>query len=141
MRDIDDVRRANLKLLEIEAGSTTAAAAAAGMSVAQFSNLRDGAKDSKTGKPRGMRKTTARKIEEGHGKPAGWLDTDHEIQSIDDGQDTEKTLAVMRSWRLKASPRSQRVIDQLMLQAQLGTLGEDDWKLIEQVVQRLKKQT
>lgn len=77
MKDIDEIRRDNLRILESEFGSPTSAAKRAGMTLAQFSNLRDGAKDSKTGKPRGMRKETARKIEESCGKHEMWLDIDH----------------------------------------------------------------
>lgn len=65
--------------LERMCGSVSAAAELAGMSQAQWSNLRAGAADSKTGKPRGMRKDTARKIEAGHGKDAGWLDIDPDL--------------------------------------------------------------
>ena len=67
MWDIDNIRRDKLRLIEKEAGSATNAASLLGMSIAQFSNLRDGAKDSKTGRPRGMRKETARRIEEAAG--------------------------------------------------------------------------
>ncbi|RQZ76421.1 hypothetical protein DF052_00245 [Burkholderia glumae] len=77
MKDIDEIRRDNLRLIESELGGPAAAAARTGMSHSQFTNLRDGAKDSKTGRPRGMRKATARKIEESTGKPQGWLDVDH----------------------------------------------------------------
>ncbi|WP_322105870.1 hypothetical protein [Paraburkholderia sp. J41] len=77
MRDIDEIRRANLRLLAEEYGSPTSAANALNMSLAQFANLRDGAKDSKTGKKRGMRKDTARRIECAANKPEGWLDEDH----------------------------------------------------------------
>ncbi|MCA8293338.1 hypothetical protein LGN19_05970 [Burkholderia sp. AU30198] len=77
MKDIDQIRRDNLKLIEAESGGPAAAAAVIGMSHSQFTNLRDGAKDSKTGRARGMRASTARKIEESAGKPLGWLDTDH----------------------------------------------------------------
>lgn len=52
------------------------------MSAAQFANLRDGAKDSKTGKPRGMRKETARRIEEAAKKPEGWLDQEHQASTV-----------------------------------------------------------
>lgn len=74
MKDIDQIRRENMARIEADAGGPTAAAALAGMSQAQWSNLRSGAADSKTGKQRGMRKETARKIEAGAGKPLGWLD-------------------------------------------------------------------
>lgn len=77
MKDIDAIRRENLRQIEKEAGGTTEAATQSGMTPSQFTNLRNGAKDSKTGKPRGMRKETARKIEAGAGKPSGWLDVDH----------------------------------------------------------------
>jgi len=75
MIDIDEIRRSNLRRLESELSGPAQTAAAVGMSTAQFINLRDGAKDSKTGKPRGMRKETARRIERAAGKPEGWLDT------------------------------------------------------------------
>ena len=77
MKDIDDIRRSNLHVLEQEAGGPSEIAKIIGMSPAQFINLRDGAKDSKTGKPRGMRKDTARRIEDAAGKPPGWLDIEH----------------------------------------------------------------
>ena len=77
MKDIDQIRRENLLILEEEAGSPTAMAARVGMGYSQYINLRKGVKDSKTGKPRGMRKETARKIESAYGKPPGWLDIDH----------------------------------------------------------------
>lgn len=75
--DIDEVRRENMRAIETEMGGPTEAAAKVGMSAAQWTNLRDGARDSKTGKQRGMRKETARKIESGASKPPGWLDVDH----------------------------------------------------------------
>lgn len=77
MKDIDDIRRDNLRILEQELGGSAAAARTLNMSPAQFINLRAGAKDSRTGRRRGMRKDTARRIEELAGKPTGWLDIDH----------------------------------------------------------------
>lgn len=72
--DIDEIRRQAMGLLEKEAGGPVAAAKRAGMGYSQWANLRSGAPDSKSGKPRGMRKETARKIEKSFGKPEGWLD-------------------------------------------------------------------
>ncbi|KVN18054.1 MULTISPECIES: hypothetical protein [unclassified Burkholderia] len=83
MKEIDEIRRDNLRIIEAEHGGPAAAAAVLGMSHSQFSNLRDGAKDSKTGRPRGMRTATARKIDALAGKPAGWLDTDHSLVASD----------------------------------------------------------
>lgn len=79
MKDIDDIRRDNLRLIEEAAGGLAAAAKLVGMSPSQLANLRDGAKDSKTGRRRGMHKSTARRIEEAAGKPQGWLDQDHSV--------------------------------------------------------------
>lgn len=47
------------------------------MSYSQYVNTRDGAKEAKTGKPRGMRKETARRFEAAFGVPPGWLDREH----------------------------------------------------------------
>lgn len=69
MHDIDEIRRKAMGVLEKEAGGPVAAAKQAGMSHSQWANLRSGAPDSKTGKARGMRKETARKIEAAFAKP------------------------------------------------------------------------
>lgn len=75
--DIDDIRRTNLKTLEQLAGSITAAAQKVDMTYAQWLNYRNGAKEAKTGKKRGMRKETAWRFEVAFGMPRGWLDTPH----------------------------------------------------------------
>ncbi len=77
MKDIDDIRRENLLRIQDEAGGPAEAGRLLDMSQSQFTNLRDGAADSKTGRPRGMHKSTARRIERAAGKPLGWLDVDH----------------------------------------------------------------
>lgn len=76
--DIDDIRRANIQILEKEAGSKKAAAERVGMTYVQYLNYRNGAKEAKTGKVRGMRKETAWKFEAAYDKPRGWLDTNHD---------------------------------------------------------------
>lgn len=73
--DIDEIRRSNIRELERIHGALLYKNA--GMSPSQYYNLREGAKDSKTGKPRGMRKETAWKIEDSAGVPRGWLDLVH----------------------------------------------------------------
>ena len=79
--DIDEIRRVNLKKLWQEMRS--ALVEASGMTPAQFYNLRDGAPDSKTGKPRGMRKETARRLEKAAGKPEGYLDVLHQNEAAE----------------------------------------------------------
>lgn len=76
--DIDDLRRKNLRRLEAEYGGAAAFAKVVGMSDAQYLNLRNGAKDSRTEKRRGMRKATAWRFEDAAKKPRGWLDQDHD---------------------------------------------------------------
>lgn len=77
MKDIGEIRRANLRRIEQELGGASAAAKKIGMFYTQFANLRDGKSGSKTTNSRGMRDETARRIERRAGKPCGWLDIDH----------------------------------------------------------------
>jgi len=77
MKDIDEIRRENLRALGDEYGGTTALAKVVGMSTAQLSGLQTGARSSKTGKRLGMLSTTARRIERATGKPPRWLDMEH----------------------------------------------------------------
>lgn len=106
--DIDEVRRRAMALLELEAGgSATAAAKRAGMTYTQWANLRSGAHDSKTGKPRGMRKETARRIEKAFGKPEGWLDS---ADLVEPGFPEDEDLnTVLRAWGL-AEPHEKAVV-------------------------------
>lgn len=99
MYDIDEIRRRAMGLLEKEAGGPVAAAKRAGMKYAQWANLRSGALDSKTGKPRGMRKETARKIEAAFGKHDGWLDNADLIEH-DYPHDDPGLVLVTRAWNI-----------------------------------------
>ncbi|MCL2076321.1 MAG: S24 family peptidase [Betaproteobacteria bacterium] len=84
MKDIDDIRRENMLILEQEAGGATAAAERVDWSQPRWSNTRSGVRDTKTGKRRGMLNGTARKIEDSFDKPKYWLDVDHsEVEPID----------------------------------------------------------
>lgn len=74
METIDAIHRQRLALLIKEAGSQTKLAAKIGKSPNQISQWLNGSKDSKTGKPRAMDRTTAREFERACGKPAGWMD-------------------------------------------------------------------
>lgn len=75
--DIDELRRTNICALEKEAGSPKKAAELVDMTYVQYLNYRNGAKETKTGKVRGMRKETAWRFEDAFNKPRGWLDQDH----------------------------------------------------------------
>lgn len=110
MKDIDEIRRENMHLLEVELGGPAEAANRVGMSPAQFTNLKKGAKDSKTGKRRGMRKDTARRLEEAAGKPVGWLDIDHSSPTSN-----EQSLSVdITDLFARALPEQQAVVQYVL---------------------------
>lgn len=48
----------------------------------------------------------------------------------------EHIVSALQDWRLQASSKSQEVIDQLTLLAKKNKLRDEDWLLIEQMVQR-----
>jgi len=112
MRDIDEIRRENLRRIEHELGGATEAAKVVGMSPAQFINLRTGAKDSKTGKPRGMRKETARRIEMALRKPQGWLDTP--LSQTEKSTLDESARSLIGAYRA-AEPHIQAVVRLLLM--------------------------
>jgi len=100
MLDIDEVRRRAMLMLEKEVGGPVAAAKLAGMSHSQWANLRNGAPDSKTGKPRGMRKETARKIEAAFGKPECWLDVADLIEPDFPRDDDHRFSLLVKAWSI-----------------------------------------
>ncbi len=122
MKTIDDIRRENLRQIERESGSPSAAAARLEMSPSQFSNLRDGAKDSKTGKPRGMSSSTARRIEGKAGKPSGWLDQHH--GSVDSAAAGTSAVNVHQ---LAEPPEDPLKTELLELFSQLGREDKIKW--------------
>ena len=67
------------------------------MSHSQWANLRAGAPDSKTGKARGMRKETARKIEAAFGRAEGWLDV-ADIIDPDFPHDDDRFALLVKAW-------------------------------------------
>lgn len=100
MKDIDEMRRKAMALLEREAGGPVAAAAKVGMSYTQWANLRSGAADSKTGKPRGMRKQTARRIEAAFGRPEGWMDAADLVEDLNAPGGLDDFALVMNAWEI-----------------------------------------
>jgi SOS-response transcriptional repressor LexA len=77
MKTIDEIRRENLATLVAEAGSITALAKTLDRDVAQVSQWLNGSINSGTGKPRGIRSSSCRFIEEQCGKPSGWMEVEH----------------------------------------------------------------
>lgn len=77
MPTIEEIRQQNLALLVAEHGSVVAVAETIDRSPAQVSQWLNQSKDSKTGKPRGMRSGSARYVEDRCGKAHGWMDEPH----------------------------------------------------------------
>lgn len=80
MKTIEQIHRENLAALVVEHGGANTVAQMVGVSESQFSQWLNGSKNSGTGKPRGMRPSSCRKIEEKCGKPTGWMDVAHESE-------------------------------------------------------------
>ena len=106
--DIDEIRRTNIRALEVIAGSPKNTADRVGMTYAQYVNTRDGAKEAKTGKPRGMRKETAWRFEDAFGMPRGWLDTAH---CAADGKQVAEPVASYRAQRRHPRPLVQTLCE------------------------------
>lgn len=89
----------------------------AGMSTTQFINLRDGAKDSKTGKPRGMRKATAWRIEDAAGVERGWLDRVHQAN---ESTPTDDEFAMVAQLDVSAACGEGKWIDHVVVKGGLA---------------------
>jgi hypothetical protein len=77
MKTINEIHRENLKALVDEFKSVTAVAAMLGCSESQYSQWLNASTNSGTGKPRGLRSSSTRRIEKACGKPTGWMDKEH----------------------------------------------------------------
>lgn len=74
MKTIAEIRLGNLELLVDEFGTADVVAEKSGTSAIYLSQIRNEAKDSKTGKPRQIGDPLARKLEAGCNKELGWMD-------------------------------------------------------------------
>lgn len=74
VKTVGEIRRENIEVLVAEAGTLDAVAVAAESSAVYFSQLRKQAIDGKTGKPRKMGASIARRLEAAFKKPPGWMD-------------------------------------------------------------------
>lgn len=74
MQKIEETRRARLRQLVADYGTQAKLSEKIGKAPAQISQWINASKDSKTGTPRVMDRTTAREIEKALKKPDGWMD-------------------------------------------------------------------
>ncbi|MBT2333597.1 hypothetical protein J7E49_06730 [Variovorax paradoxus] len=77
MKTIGEIRLENLELLVADSGTLETVAGKAGTTSVYLSQIRNGALDQKTGRPRQMGDQMARRLELAHEKPKGWMDTPH----------------------------------------------------------------
>lgn len=78
MKTVEEVRRERLSILKNEAGSLVALNDKLGLNTrdSTLSQILNGAKNSRTGKPKEMGSKLARDLERAMGKDVGWMDTD-----------------------------------------------------------------
>lgn len=93
MSTLEETRRANLVILRNEEGSNKALADKIGISEAQLSQWIKASPDSKTGRPRGMKAESARRIERAAGREEGWLDVPHDRAQPQDFRDAALLIA------------------------------------------------
>lgn len=100
MATIEEIRRTNLAKLRDEAGGVRKLADAVGVSEAQMSQWLNGSADSKSGKPRGMRSDSVRRIETAMKKAEGWLDAPEAVISLvaQPVSQAVHTLPTQRTW-------------------------------------------
>ena len=90
--------------------------------------------------PRGIGDAVAEKIEEAFGKPPGWMDTMPIAVPEIEEPGAEVSMAVaLTSIRDLASPRSQVTLDRMIAAAKAGELEDDDWALLDAIVERIRK--
>ncbi|WP_141111157.1 hypothetical protein [Chromobacterium haemolyticum] len=75
---VEDVRLENLRALVVERSTIAAVAQVSDTSPAYLSHILNGV-PLPSGRPRGVGHTLARKLEQGCGKPTGWMDRPHPI--------------------------------------------------------------
>lgn len=96
MKTISEIRLDNLEILIAEKGTLEALATAAGSSSVYLSQIRNGATDQKTGKPRQMGNAIARRLEAACDRPKGWMDAPGSQRSVkpNEGRDSRKESAM-----------------------------------------------
>lgn len=103
MKTVSEIRLENLTLLLSELGSLRALADKANTSASYLSQIKNGLRDSKSGTPKSVGSSLARQLEEGCGKPRGWMDEDHSLRA-------EETVSEYKVQR-EISPRMRAFID------------------------------
>lgn len=117
--DLLTIHRANLQQLLTEVGGKAARLAElTGVPSAYISQLKNATPHAQTGKVRGFGRETLRKLEDGMGKPRGWMSIDHTTP---------------------ASPRELNALEGQLIGLFRVLNDADQNSLIEELTQRLKR--
>lgn len=101
MKSIDEIRQSNLRTAIQKAGSQAKLANASSLSDAYISQVVNKLRN-KSGQPRTLGASAARKIEAGLDLPRGWMDTDHDAAS-----DLSEAALLVARWFDSLSPDEQ----------------------------------
>lgn len=116
MKKISEIRRANLQIAIKRAGNAAKLATLAGASAAYFSQIKTGALESKTKKPKTMGDDVAERIEVAINVPAGWMDVEHtsEEKAANDHpieQETYDLAQLITLWHQADAEGKQLILD------------------------------
>jgi hypothetical protein len=122
MKTTFEIHKENLEALVEEFDSVTAVAKMIGCSDSQYSQWLNGSTNSGTGKPRGMRPSSARRIEKACGKPSGWMDREHlkpvvaanlesALDSLGLACETNEEIGLLTAYRLAKKVNDLRALD------------------------------
>lgn len=114
--DIRTVRRTNFEALIKEAGTIAALARKTGASEKYLRHIYNGFISQNAKSPKQVGDDTARKLEDGMGKPHGWMDVSHDCE-LPHG--------------------TQRILDATKQALAAGTLSEADAELVIAMIERM----
>jgi hypothetical protein len=128
VQTIDETRRQRLEMLIREHNNSIAelnAAMEMDRTDATFSQIRNQAVHSKTGKPRAMGDDLARRLEGKLGKPVGWMDTPPSYEELHGADDPRvKAMQLFESLPKDQWPIATRLLDALAKpEKENGTTG------------------
>ncbi len=134
MSPIGEIRRKNLETLIREFLTMEALAEKASTTSVYLSQIRNRAIDSKTGRPREMGTSMARRLEEAASKPRGWMDAEyHHVDAIMDLQGvppppppdfSDRHEITQSEWQLLQDLRAVHEDDKAAIAAELRAKAE-----------------
>lgn len=134
MKTSDEVNWENLLILIGEAGSDDALAEKYGCTAPYIRQLKLKSKDSGSGKPKGIGRATARKLEDCMGKPHGWLDQDHSGGGIPDPTPPRPPVIPEEAWK-SLTPKTRALVEEIAA----SNIGDDDITALQSLLDWAKR--